>query len=184
MQCADIRVKRLPNFPVATELFVASAGNVGVDLFSAEDVVLRPGERILIQTGLSFDIPEGVEMQVRPRSGLAIRCGLTIINSPGTIDPSYRGQVGIIALNTEPVVLPSHYAMLLEFCRDGNQDGMEQLLDEYLMATAQRTIIIRRGERFAQAVFAQYVIPTMLFTETLSETVRGTEGYGSSGVSP
>lgn len=73
----------------------------GMDLHAALDdlVVVAPGERVLIPTGLALEIPEGFEGQVRPRSGLALRQGIALVNSPGTIDADYRGEVGVIVIN-------------------------------------------------------------------------------------
>jgi len=79
----------------------------GYDIRSAEEAVLAPGEIRLVPTGLMMELPEGVECQVRPRSGLAVRHGITLPNSPGTIDPDYRGEVGVILINhgQEPFVI-------------------------------------------------------------------------------
>ena len=85
-----------------------TSGSAGFDLASAEpDFVLAPGERRLVRTGLALEIPPGIEGQVRPRSGLALRHGLTMPNAPGTIDSDYRGEVGVILQNsgTEPVTI-------------------------------------------------------------------------------
>ena len=73
----------------------------GMDIHAAvaEDVIIRPGDRVLVGTGLSVAIPPGYEAQVRPRSGLAIRNGITLLNSPGTIDADYRGEIKIIMIN-------------------------------------------------------------------------------------
>ncbi|MCH5222212.1 MAG: dUTP diphosphatase [Muribaculaceae bacterium] len=73
----------------------------GMDLRAAVDapVVIQPGERTLIPTGLKVELPAGYEMQLRPRSGLAIRSGITLLNSPGTIDADYRGEIGVILIN-------------------------------------------------------------------------------------
>ena len=73
----------------------------GLDLFAAvlEDVVLNPGERKLISTGIALSIPAGYEAQIRPRSGLALHYGITLLNAPGTIDADYRGEVGLILIN-------------------------------------------------------------------------------------
>jgi dUTP pyrophosphatase len=83
-----------------------TTGAAGFDVSSADDdLVLAPGERRLVSTGLCMELPEGVECQVRPRSGLALRHGLTLPNSPATIDPDYRGELKVILWNagTEPV---------------------------------------------------------------------------------
>jgi len=85
----------------------ATLGAAGLDLRADEAVVLAPGERALVPTGISLAIPEGYEGQVRPRSGLALREGLTCLNSPGTIDSDYRGEVAVILVNLgqKPVAL-------------------------------------------------------------------------------
>ncbi len=77
----------------------AKAGDAGVDLCSTEEYELAPGERKLISTGIKIALPEGHEAQVRPRSGLAIKHGISIVNTPGTIDAGYRGEIGIILIN-------------------------------------------------------------------------------------
>jgi dUTP diphosphatase len=85
----------------------ATAGAAGLDLRADAAVTLAPGERALVPTGISIAIPEGFEGQVRPRSGLALREGVTCLNSPGTIDSDYRGEVGVILANLgqKPVAL-------------------------------------------------------------------------------
>jgi dUTP pyrophosphatase len=77
----------------------ASAGAAGLDLRAARDVTLAPGSRALVPTGLILAIPEGWEGQVRPRSGLALKHGVTVLNAPGTIDADYRGEVGVLLVN-------------------------------------------------------------------------------------
>lgn len=77
----------------------AHYGDAGMDVHSAETYVLRPGERKVYSTGLRFEIPEGYELHVRPRSGLAAKYGVTVLNTPGTLDSQYRGILGIILIN-------------------------------------------------------------------------------------
>ncbi len=77
--------------------------DAGMDLFAAVETELQPGEWKSVRTGISIEIPEGYEGQVRPRSGLARRHGLTLLNSPGTIDPGYRGEVQVTLINFGPV---------------------------------------------------------------------------------
>lgn len=81
----------------------AHPGDAGADITSAESVVVGPGERALVSTGLSIALPEGFVAFVVPRSGLALKHGITLVNSPGTIDAGYRGDIGVIVLNTDPV---------------------------------------------------------------------------------
>lgn len=78
-----------------------TALSAGVDLRAniTEDIILNPLERALVKTGLFLEIPEGYEAQVRPRSGLAYKNGITVLNSPGTIDADYRGEIGVILVN-------------------------------------------------------------------------------------
>jgi len=73
--------------------------SAGFDLHSVDDVILKPFERKLIATGISFEIPKGYEIQIRPRSGLAYKHGITVLNSPGTIDSDYRGEIKILLIN-------------------------------------------------------------------------------------
>lgn len=82
-----------------------TAGSAGLDLRADEPVTLAPGERRLVPTGLAVEIPPGYEGQVRPRSGLALRLGVGMVNAPGTIDSDYRGEVGVILVNhgREPI---------------------------------------------------------------------------------
>ena len=79
--------------------FQAHEGDAGMDLFSVEEVVLKPMERKLIHTGIKIQLPKNTEAQIRPRSGLALKNGITVLNTPGTIDEGYRGEIGIILIN-------------------------------------------------------------------------------------
>lgn len=91
-----IRFTKTPN---AYEPRRATPGSAGYDLVSTEARTLAPGDIALIPTGISVQIPRGYEGQVRPRSGLAVKHGVTILNAPGTIDADYRGQIGVILIN-------------------------------------------------------------------------------------
>ena len=97
-----VRVQRLPHGADLPLPDYATAAAAGLDLLAAvtAPLVIPPGGRALIPTGLAIALPEGFELQVRPRSGLALRHGITLPNSPGTIDADYRGEVGVILLNT------------------------------------------------------------------------------------
>jgi dUTP pyrophosphatase len=112
-----------------------------------ESICLNPLERKLIPTGIFLEIPAGFECQVRPRSGLAFKNGITVLNSPGTIDADYRGEVGVLLINlsTEPFV-------------------------------------VENGERIAQLVFSKVEQIEFELVGALSETDRGTGGFGSTGV--
>jgi len=118
----------------------------GFDLHSIEDVVINPGERKLIGTGLAFEIEFGYEVQIRPRSGLAYKHGITVLNTPGTIDSDYRGEIKVLLIN--------HGGEPFE---------------------------IKEGERIAQAVIAPVVQAEIVEVEELSDTKRGSGGFGSTG---
>ena len=142
----QIKVINTSQHPLPTYETTASAG---VDLRAnlTETITLKSLERTLVKTGVFLEIPEGFEAQVRPRSGLALKKGVTVLNSPGTIDADYRGEVGVILINLS------------------NED-----------------FIIENGERIAQLVFAKVEQAQWLEVETLSDTIRGEGGFGSTGV--
>ncbi len=94
-----IAVKRLPNGAGLPVPAYESAGAAGMDICAAESIVIRTGRRAAIATGFAFAIPEGYEIQVRPRSGLAFKQGMTVLNTPGTIDSDYRGEIKVILVN-------------------------------------------------------------------------------------
>lgn len=120
----------------------------GLDLLAAveEAIHLDPGQRILIPTGLAMALPAGFEGQVRPRSGLAAKNGVTVLNTPGTIDADYRGELKVILINL------------------GNAP-----------------FIIERGARIAQLVIAPVLQANIVEVDVLSDTTRGSGGFGSTG---
>ncbi|MGP1479577.1 MAG: dUTP diphosphatase [Capnocytophaga sp.] len=141
-----VKIKNLSNNQLPA---YQTAGAAGVDLranLPEAPISLAPLERTLVPTGLYLEIPEGYEAQVRPRSGLAAKHGITVINSPGTIDSDYRGEVRV------PIVNLSN-----------------------------ETFTIAHGERIAQMVFAKYEQVTFQEATALSETERGSAGFGSTG---
>ncbi|MEM1023282.1 MAG: dUTP diphosphatase [Myxococcota bacterium] len=97
-----VQVLPLPGRPTLPLPGYATAGAAGLDLAAAESVTLAPGAWKAIGTGLALDIPEGYEGQVRPRSGWAAKHGVTVLNSPGTVDSDYRGEVKVILINHGP----------------------------------------------------------------------------------
>lgn len=126
----------------------ATASAAGLDLRAnlKETIVLGPLERTLIPTGLYMELPEGYEAQLRPRSGLALKQGITLLNSPGTIDADYRGEIGVIVVNI-----------------------------------SQQPVSIAHGERICQMVIAKYEHAQIEEVDSLSETKRGTGGFGHTG---
>jgi dUTP pyrophosphatase len=94
-----VKLKRLPHGEGLELPRYATDGAAGMDVLSAEDIVLEPGMRYAVATGLSLAIPPGYEIQVRPRSGLALKHGISVPNTPGTIDSDYRGELKVILIN-------------------------------------------------------------------------------------
>ncbi|OPY84437.1 MAG: Deoxyuridine 5'-triphosphate nucleotidohydrolase [Syntrophus sp. PtaU1.Bin208] len=96
-----ISVQTLPHFSGLSLPRYMTAGAAGMDIHAAVtgDVMIGPGERALIPTGLVIALPEGFEAQIRPRSGLALKHGVTLVNSPGTIDADFRGEIGVLLIN-------------------------------------------------------------------------------------
>ena len=112
MAAVEVKVKTLAHFDSSFELpFYATEGAAGADIRASlpekKSLTVKPGERVLVPTGLCFEIPLGLEVQVRPRSGLSLKAPLMVVNSPGTIDCDYRGEVNIIIGNfgTEDYVI-------------------------------------------------------------------------------
>ena len=96
----EVAITRLPHARDLPLPGYATAGSAGIDLFAANGPLpLAPAVRALVATGIALALPEGLEAQIRPRSGLALRHGVTVLNSPGTIDSDYRGEIGVVLIN-------------------------------------------------------------------------------------
>jgi dUTP pyrophosphatase len=95
----EVKFKRLANGEGLALPAYESAGAAGMDLRAAEDAILKPGARCLMPTGLAIALPKGFEAQVRPRSGLAVNHGISVLNTPGTIDSDYRGEIKVPLIN-------------------------------------------------------------------------------------
>jgi dUTP pyrophosphatase len=104
-----VSVQTMPHFSGLSLPQYMTEGAAGMDVCAAVagDVRIGPGERVLVPTGLAIALPEGFEAQIRPRSGLALKHGVTLVNSPGTIDADYRGEIGVLLINhgNEPFVI-------------------------------------------------------------------------------
>ena len=93
----EIQIRRINE--LATIPSYAHEGDAGMDLYSIDEVEIAPGETSLIHTGITIQLPQGTEAQIRPRSGLALKHSVTVLNTPGTIDEGYRGEIGVILIN-------------------------------------------------------------------------------------
>ena len=144
----------------------AHDGDAGMDLYSVSDLVIAPGETVLVHTGLKFAIPKGFEVQIRPRSGISLNTPLRIPNAPGTIDSGYRGEICIIMENTSPE--SSSGAQEIFLTEKGNKKGPYH---------------IRKGDRIAQMVVARYEEAGFLITDSVENIGVDREGgFGSTGV--
>ena len=121
-------------------------GDAGLDLVSTSDVRIAPGARAIVPTGLAIEIPRGYAGYVQPRSGLALKHGITVLNTPGLIDSNYRGELKVILLNT-------------------GDEAFE----------------VKKGDRIAQLVILAVPTVRLHCVDALSDTDRGTQGFGSSG---
>lgn len=149
MNTVSVQVRRVrPNSDLELPKYQSELA-AGLDLRADLDapLTLKPLERTLVATGLSLAIPAGFEGQVRPRSGLAAKQGLTVLNAPGTIDADYRGEVKVLLVNLSSEV-----------------------------------VTLQRGDRIAQLVVAPVTRATLVEVSELSETARGSAGFGSTGV--
>jgi dUTP pyrophosphatase len=127
----------------------ATAGSAGLDLLAAveTDLELKPGQRTLVPCGIAIALPEGFEAQVRPRSGLAVKFGLTVLNAPGTIDSDYRGEIKVPLINL-----------------------------------GEAAFRVSRGMKIAQLVIARHETADLAEVTELPASVRGTNGFGSTGM--
>jgi dUTP pyrophosphatase len=125
-----------------------TVGAAGMDVRAniIDPICVAPGERVLMPTGLYLEVPAGLECQVRPRSGLALKKGITVLNTPGTIDSDYRGEVGVILINL-----------------------------------SNENFTIEPNDRIAQLVFCPVIQVTLIETDALESSERGTGGFGSTG---
>ena len=139
-----LRVNRLNSSAILPDR--AHASDAGLDLYSAVDVTIPPGETRLVGTGVALELPPGTEGQIRPRSGLALKHGVTVLNSPGTIDEGYRGELGVILINH-----------------------------------GRATFEVRHGMKIAQLVVQSRLALDVVEATQLSDTDRGSGGFGSTG---
>lgn len=143
----ELRVVRLD--PAATLPTWAYEHDAGLDLYALHDATLAPGGRASVGTGVAVEIPPGHAGLVLPRSGLAARHGIALVNAPGLIDAGYRGEIRVLLLNTD----------------------------------REQSFSLAAGDRIAQLVLIAVVTPAVVEVQSLSDSERGTGGFGSSGVS-
>ncbi len=144
-----VKIKLLDAALGAEVPFYATEQSAGVDLRAVieQDIKMKPGDITLVPTGIAIALPQNTEAQIRPRSGLAAKNGITVLNSPGTVDSDYRGEIKVILIN------------------HGKED-----------------FVISNGMRIAQMIFAKHETAQFELADDLDDTIRGVEGFGSTGI--
>ncbi len=152
MKKVAVGILKLPHFEESLgtpkyQTLMAAGADISACLGKDSKIILKPGEKALVPTGLIFEIPEGFELQIRPRSGLSLNTGIYLPNAPGTIDCDFRGELKIIV---------------------GNR--------------SEKYEVINHGDRIAQIILAPVVQADFYFVESISETQRGEQSFGSTGI--
>jgi len=142
-----VRFKKLRKHALVPEYATEYAAGADLKACLDQPVIIKPGDQSGIPIGIAIEIPAGYEAQIRPRSGLAAKDGITVLNAPGTIDSDYRGEVKVLLVNL-----------------------------------GKKPVIIHHGDRIAQMVVAPVQKGEFIEQESLSETKRGTGGFGSTGL--
>ncbi len=142
---AKVKIKKLHEDAIIPEY--AHKGDAAMDVFSIETMLIAPMRRALVKTGISFEIPKGYEIQVRAKSGLALNEGITVLNGPGTVDSTYRGELGVILINH-----------------------------------SSKSYLVEKGKKVAQIVLNKVEEIKFKEVKDLKKTVRGTGGFGSTGL--
>ena len=141
-----IQIKKLSNEVLIPKYETPGSSGMDIAAHIDKDITINPNDRALVPTGFSISIPQGYEVQIRPRSGLAAKKGLTVLNTPGTVDSDYRGEIKVILINL-----------------------------------GKDPFVIKNGERIAQMIVCPVEQVFMEEVEELSDTNRGTDGFGSTG---
>ena len=141
-----IQIKKLSNTVSIPKYETAGSSGMDIAAHIENNIIINPGEKALVSTGLSVAIPKGYEIQIRPRSGLAAKKSITVLNTPGTIDADYRGEIKVILINH-----------------------------------SKEKFIIENGDRIAQMVVCPVIQAELEEVTELSNTERGSGGFGSTG---
>ena len=168
------RIIQIPFQPTHSDAKIptyAHIGDAGCDVYAIEDCIINPGETKIVRTGFKVAIPEGYELQVRPRSGMSSKTKIRIANAPGTIDSCFRGEVGIIVENVEPPFKDIDYSF--------NEDGSIKI-NSIVHGSAYH---ITKGDRIAQLVLSEVPKAAFYLVENIDEyteiSYRGENGFGS-----
>lgn len=181
MDSIKIPIEILPD---GQEPYHANESDAGYDLFATETIYLPPGRSYIMPVGIKVAVPEGYEIQIRPRSGISSKVSLRIANSPGTVDAGYRNEVGVILYNDYgPASTKIHQRNEGPVDIDGNLYHFTDLDTVNPQNLHKDTIVIKRGDRIAQMVIAKVVRANFVRVSDVKEI--GTDrngGFGSTGV--
>ena len=166
----QVKIKKLHQDAVIPAY--ARAMDAGFDLVAVEDTLIAPGQSAKVPTGLAFALPEGFELQVRPRSGISAKTKLRLSNAPGTVDAGYRGEVCVLIDN---IRIASGKSGKVCLGAGENEVTVEQEVDAH-------SYLIKKGDRIAQGVIAIVPVAQFEVVDELDETERGAGGFGSSGI--
>lgn len=173
----NVKFKKLNKDSIIPEY--AKLFDSGIDLISIEDIDIYPGNIVKVHTGLSVELPSPdetypfvIEMQIRPRSGLAAKYGITILNTPGTIDNQYRGELIVIMVNHNS-----------QYTKETHVNFTHNTKEEFIVPN--KGYHINKGDKIAQAVIVPILssnILNIVEVDELNKTIRGTDGFGSTGI--
>lgn len=147
----------------------ARIGDAGLDVYSTEEITLGPGEKHLFKLGIKVQIPKGYELEVVPKSGISLKTGLKISNSPGTIDSGYRDEVGVIIENSEPCIKDITYDFV------DNKPVITSILHG-------KSYTIEKGQKIAQLVLKEVPIANFKLVNKVDDTIDRGGGFGSTGI--
>ncbi|MCR8843111.1 dUTP diphosphatase [Paenibacillus sp. SC116] len=174
-----VKIKRL--HPDAVIPKYATELAAGFDLVAVEDVIIAPGETKLIPLGFAVEIPEGCEMQIRPRSGVSCNTKLRVANSPGTVDGDFRGEVKVIIDNIAQPQIDDREIEYWETNFVTQIDGNDVKYDWHTRLRG--TYLVRKGDRIAQGLVTPVLRADFIEVGELSDTQRGDGGFGHTGTS-
>lgn len=170
-------VEKLPHYAGPEDWAPAHPGDAGLDLYAAATVLIPPGEWKLVPCGIRIALPYGTEGQVRPKSGNALKKGFNVLNSPGTIDSAYRGEVMVIVHNVQTLTFD-------DITKAVNLEGSHGLtpMESLQRSLEDKFLLIDPGQKIAQLVISKYERPPILYIDKIEgHTERGEGGFGSTG---
>lgn len=175
-----MRVEKLSSYAGPEVVGPAHIGDAGIDLYATETVCIGSGEWQLVRCGIKIALPKDTEGQIRPKSGKANQ-GIVVLNSPGTIDEGYRGEVMVLVQNVNLMKVDDWMNLNSYLVQQPYTTGVEYVTKWIADCLDAKEVIINRGDKIAQLVITKYERPQVVYTEVLEDTLRGADGFGSTG---